>query len=310
MEITASLVKELREITGAGMMDCKKALQQCDGNLEEAKLYLEKKGISDSRKRAGRIASEGLVVSRIAGDGRSGLLVEVNCETDFVARNEEFVSFVEELADQLLAQKVDSEGALAAMLWDGKPLEQYTLERMAKLKEKVSVRRLDWVRVPEGKQGRLGSYIHAGGKIGVVLALTAASMADTETEPFQALAKDLCMHIAASEPYVVSADKLDPALVAKQTEIFTAQAAETGKPAQILEKIALGRLAKWKKEISLLNQPFVKDMETTVEAHLSQVARQHLSGPVQVVQFVRYRLGEGLEKKQSDLAAEIAALQK
>ena len=295
MTISAKLVKSLREATGAGMMDCKKALQSCDGDFEQAKLHLQKKGIADSKKRAGRSANEGLVIAKVLEGGREGLLIEVNSETDFVARTDGFQAFANALADLAGNTKAQSVSTLMEQDWDGTPTQERLLEQSGKTGEKLAARRLNWVGVPDGSAGMVGQYIHDGGKIGVIIALTTASEADIEADALQRLAKDLAMHVAASDPVVVSADDLDASLVARQTEIFEAQALDSGKPANIAEKIVMGRLNKWKGEITLLAQPYVKDPDVKVDKHIGRVSKE-LSGPAKVVSFVRYRLGEDLEQ--------------
>lgn len=295
MTISANLVKSLREATGAGMMDCKKALQSCDGDLEQAQLYLQKKGIADSKKRAGRSADEGLILAKVHEDGRDGLLIEVNCETDFVARTDGFQAFANALGEIAARNKAQSVSTLLEQDWDGMLTQERLLEQSGKTGEKLAVRRLSWVGIPDGSTGMVGQYIHDGGKIGVIIALTTASEADIKTDTLQSLAKDLAMHIAASDPFVVSADDLDASLVARQTEIFEAQALDSGKPANIAEKIVMGRLNKWKGEVTLLAQPFVKDPDVVVDKHIGRVSKE-LSGPAKVVSFVRFRLGESLEQ--------------
>lgn len=294
MSVTAAQVKALRQATGAGMMDCKKALIECDGDIEEAKTYLKKKGIADSKKRAGRTASEGTVVVHIADEGTRALVLEVNSETDFVARNDEFVGFAKDLAKLAADSKCNTVPDLLGSSWDGIAVSERVSVQSGKTGEKLVVRRLSWVDLGD-KPGFIGHYIHDG-KIGVIVALAAADSDDTENEAFQAMAKDLAMHIAASDPAVVSSDQLDPDVVAKEKEIFMAQAEATGKPPEIAEKIVMGRLNKWKKEIALLNQPFVKNTDLSVEKHVAAVSKEALSGPAAVVSFARLRVGEGVSE--------------
>lgn len=296
MSISAKQVKALRDVTGAGMMDCKKALLQNDGNIEEAKLWLQKKGIADSRKRADRAASEGRIGAYASSDGRKALLLEVNCETDFVARNEEFIAIVDTLGRLALRHDSPSVAALLETDWEGQTAGERLLERSGKIGERLAVRRLAWLALPEGPPGGIGSYVHSG-KIGVIVAATVSGAQDTAKEPFHVLLKDLAMHVAGVDPTprVVQSSQLDPAEVQRQEEILEAQAAETGKPAEIVSKMVAGRIAKWKKEVALLDQPFVKDGDLTIAKHVASVSQRDLSGPVQVAGFVRFRLGENLE---------------
>ncbi len=290
MGISAAQVKELRQATGAGMMDCKKALVECNGDLEEAKTFLKKKGIADSAKRAGRTASEGTIVAKLTEDGSRALLLEVNCETDFVARNDDFVGFATSLADFAVQSGANTIGDLLGSDWNGVAVDEQVKERSGVIGEKLVVRRLAWVGLGD-KPGTIGSYIHDG-KIGVLVALSAASDADAGNDALATLAKDVSMHVAATDPMVVSADEIDPAIVAKEKEIFLHQAAESGKPPEIAEKIVTGRLNKWKKEVALLNQPFVKAPDFTVEKHVAAVSKESLSGSAAVLAFARFRLGE------------------
>ncbi|MCA9563377.1 MAG: elongation factor Ts [Myxococcales bacterium] len=294
MSVQASQVKALREATGAGMMDCKKALVETNGDFEEAKIYLQKKGIADSKKRSAKSASEGRCVTFISSDNRHGLLLEVNCETDFVARNEDFGSFVEGLAELAHKTNAASVGDLLAADWDGEKVETKVQEQSGKTGEKLVVRRLARLDVPEGKSGYLADYIHDGGKIGVLVALNLASDADASSDAVGTLTRDIAMHVAATDPTVVSGDDLDPDAVAREKAILVAQAAESGKPADIVEKMVVGRLNKWKKEVALLSQPFVKDQDVTVEKHVAAVSKS-LSGAAGVRGFVRFLLGDGVE---------------
>lgn len=291
MSITAAQVKALRQATGAGMMDCKKALVKCDGDLEEAATYLKKKGIADSQKRADRTASEGTIVARVL-EGGTAVLLEVNCETDFVARNDDFVGFVNGLCDHAIALGANTVGDLLGSDWDGVQTSERVLEQSGKIGEKIVVANLEWISLG-GKPGTIGTYIHDGGKIGTVVAVAAASADDVQVDAFGALAKDLSMHVAASDPAALSSDDLDPAVVAKEHEIFLARTIEEGKPEEIAKKIVMGRMAKWKKEVVLLDQPFVKEPKVSVANHVKAVSKEHFSGAATVVAFARLRLGSG-----------------
>jgi elongation factor Ts len=292
MGISAKQVKELRDSTGAGMMACKKALIECDGNIDEATDYLKKKGIADSQKRANRSASEGVTIVRSLSGGKGALLLELNCETDFVARNESFVEFANSLAD-FAAETGDYEAAsLLKRDYCGIVLEEKIKEQSSKTGEKLVLSRVGKVSIPENSAGGVGHYIHDGGKIGVVVAMTTATSEDTSTDAFNQLVKDLAMHVAACSPVVVSDIEIPAVLLNKEKEIFLAQAAESGKPPEIAEKIVTGRLNKWKKEISLLDQPFVKNPDVSVEGHVASVSKEYFSGSANVCSFLRYRVGE------------------
>lgn len=289
MEITASLVKELRERTGSGMMECKKSLVETNGDIEAAIELMRKTGLAKADKKADRIAAEGAVVAARSADGKQAVLVEVNCETDFVAKGDAFKEFSEAVAKCALESGVSTgEALLATRIAKGSDLtvEGATKELIAKIGEKISVRRMCRVE----SSGVVGAYLH-GTRIGVLVGLEGGS---------EELARDIAMHIAASRPVCISSEQVDPALIEKEKEIFSAQAAESGKPADIVEKMVQGRIAKYLKEITLLGQPFVKDPDTTVEKLLA-------SKGAKVTAFERLAAGEGIEKKEEDFVAEVMA---
>ncbi|GLP96721.1 translation elongation factor Ts [Paraferrimonas sedimenticola] len=283
MAITAALVKELRERTGAGMMDCKKALVETNGDIELAIENMRKSGQAKAAKKAGRIAAEGVIIAKVA-DGVAAL-VEVNCETDFVARDESFLAFANKVAEAALAGKITEVEALNAADIDGLSVEETRANLVAKIGENMSVRRSVIV---EGDN--LGTYIH-GGRIGVISNLTGG---DAE------LAKDIAMHVAASKPDYVKPEDVPADVVAKEKEIQIDIAMQSGKPAEIAEKMVMGRMAKFTGEISLTGQPFVKDPSLKVGKLLKDQGAD-------VVNFVRLEVGEGIEKKEEDFAAEVAA---
>jgi len=285
MEITAGLVKELRERTGAGMMDCKKALQESGGDIEAAIEAMRKSGVAKAAKKAGRIAAEGVIVHR--GDAGAGVLVEVNSETDFVAKDASFLSFAAAVAETAFARKPrEVEALLALPLASGKgPVEEARQQLVAKLGENISIRR--FVRVDGG---RVGAYVH-GGRIGVLVLMTGG---DDE------LARDVAMHIAASRPVCIAEAGVPPEVLRQEREIFAAKAAETGKPPQIIEKMVQGQVAKFVKEITLHGQPFVKDPDTSVGKLLADRGAA-------VTRFERMEVGEGIEKKVDNFAAEVMA---
>ena len=284
-QITAAMVKELRERTGSGMMECKRALQETNGDLEAAVEQMRKSGMAKADKKAGRTAAEGLVAIQVSG--QKAAMVEVNCETDFVARREEFQSFADAIAKIVLDnQPADLEALLEMPMDGGSSIEQTRKELIAKIGENINVRRFVLV----SSEGTLNSYLH-GSRIGVVVALQGG---DDE------LAKDIAMHIAASRPVCVDADQVSPELLAKEREIYTAQAAESGKPANIVEKMVEGRVRKFLEEITLVGQPFVKDPDQKVGQLLK-------SANARVERFERFELGEGIEKKADDFVAEVMA---
>jgi len=286
-DITAGMVKELRDLTGLGMMECKKALTETAGDMKAAEDLLRIKSGAKASKAAGRIAAEGMIGAHIAADGRSGALVEVNCETDFVARNEDFINFARNLAQLVTTQNLtDTDALAAATLANGENVEEFRKALVMKLGENISVRRC----VRYATQGRLASYLH-GSRIGVLIDYTGGD---------ETLGKDLAMHIAASKPLCVSREQVAPELLARERLIYTAQAAESGKPADIVAKMVDGRVAKYLAEVTLLGQPFVKDPEQTVEKLLA--ARS-----AKVNGFTMFVVGEGMEKKSCDFAAEVMA---
>jgi elongation factor Ts len=287
MAITAALVKELRERTGAGMMECKKALVETNGDIEGAIELMRKTGLAKADKKAGRIAADGLVVVKISDDGKQGVMVEVNCETDFVTKGDDFKNFCDEVAQVTLAtQPADLDALLSAGMSGGESVADTCKRLIAKIGENMSVRRFQLFNT----DGLLASYLH-GARIGVMVDMSGGSVE---------LARDVAMHIAASKPTAVSEADVDPLLIEKEKEIFVAQAAESGKPAEIIEKMIGGRIQKYLKEITLLGQPFVKDPDTTVEKLLK-------SAGATVNRFTRYEVGEGIEKKVENFADEVMA---
>ncbi len=284
MQITASLVKELRERTGAGMMDCKKALAEANGDIEVAIEEMRKSGAAKAAKKAGRIAAEGII--SIQQDGNSVIILEINCETDFVAKDENFLAFADKALTAIKDHSPTDVDALMSCSIDGQTLEQAIQELVAKIGEKITVRRFS----QHQYEGAVGTYLH-GSRIGVVVNLEGGD---------ESLAKDVAMHIAASKPVCVSEDQVPQELLDKEKEIFSAQAAESGKPADIVEKMVTGRMKKYLKEITLLGQPFVKDPDQTVEQLLK-------SASASVTSFTRYEVGEGIEKKVDNFAEEVMA---
>ena len=285
-EITASMVKDLRERTGLGMMECKKALTETGGDMTAAEDLLRIKSGAKASKAAGRIAAEGLIGVFIGNNAKTGAMVEVNCETDFVAKNDDFVKFAKEIAQAIAENNpADVEAIAALKLTSGDTVENARQALVMKLGENMSVRRF----VRYQTQARLVSYLH-GTKIGVLVDIGGD----------ESLGKDIAMHIAASKPICVSKEQVPAELLAKEREIYTAQAAESGKPANIVEKMVEGRIVKYLAEMTLLGQPFVKNPDETVEKLLA-------SKGAKVNAFTMFVVGEGIEKKVTDFAAEVAA---
>jgi len=285
MEITAALVKELRERTGAGMMECKKALVESAGDIEAAIEAMRKAGIAKAAKKAGRIAAEGLIA--IQQNAERVAMVEINCETDFVSKGEDFKAFCNTVATTVLGeQPTHLEQLMNSVLPQGKTVENVRQELIAKLGENIQVRRFTVINI--APNGCVGVYLH-GTRIGVLV-----DMRSGQAE----LAKDIAMHIAASRPLCVLAEHVAPEIVTKEKEIYLAQAADSGKPTHIVEKMVEGRLKKFLAEVTLLGQPFVKDPDQTVEKLLK-------ANQAQVAHFERFEVGEGIEKKTENFAEEV-----
>ena len=300
--ISAALVKELREITGAGMMDCKKALAESDADIEAAKDWLRKKGLAAAAKKAGRVAAEGLV--GVVVDGTQGALVEVNSETDFVARNETFQSFVNDCARLALKAGGDVEALAAAPFGDGGSVSEALTDLVAKIGENLTLRRTAAVSVSEGV---VVSYVHnkvtpSLGKIGVIVGLESAA----DREQLAQLAKQLAMHITNTDPAYVDRGSVDGEALERERQILADQARASGKPENIIEKMVEGRLRKFYEEVCLLEQVYVIDGESKVGDVVARAA-QDLGSDIEVVGFARFKLGEGIEKGDSDFAAEVAA---
>jgi elongation factor Ts len=287
MAITATQVKELRERTSSGMMECKKALLETNGDIEAAIEWMRKQGLAKADKKAGRVAAEGIIVTAMSNDGRQAVMAEINSETDFVSKNEDFRQFAHAVAEQALASHPSTLDELLAMPLGGNAenVNEARQALIAKIGENVNVRRFTRV---TAEQGVLGCYIH-GGRIGVLVALDGGD---------EALAKDLAMHVAASKPQAIAPEDVSTEVVAKEREIFIAQARESGKPPEIIDKMVEGRLRKFLSEITLVGQPFVKDPDLTVEKLLKDAGAR-------VRHFVRFEVGEGIEKKTENFAEEV-----
>jgi elongation factor Ts len=300
MEITSGMVKELREKTGAGLMDCKAALAAAGGDMEKAIDNLRTKGLAAAAKKSSRIASEGLVCAHVEGD--SGALVEINCETDFVAKTDEFAGLVGEIAALVnLKGPRDVDEALMLPVVGGTLGEKLTA-KVAKIGEKLSFRRFARFVVPREPAGVIVPYIHAGGKIGVLVALEGAGPKVAEAA---ALAKDLAMQVAAANPLYISRKEVPAAVVEHEKEIYREQAKASGKPEKILDKIAEGKLEKYFGDFCLLEQPFIKDPDRKVGQLLAEAGKA-AGTELRLASFVRFQVGEGMEKRSDDLAAEVA----
>jgi elongation factor Ts len=302
--ITAQMVKELREITGAGMMDCKAALNETGGDMEAAIDWLRTKGLSKAAKKADRVAAEGLVA--VALDKTSGAVVEVNSETDFVARNDQFQAMAKEIATLALKAKGDVEKLGAQKMSSGKSVTDHVKEMVGTIGENMNVRRTGFLKVGKGV---IVSYMHNAvapdlGKIGVLVALESTG----DTAKLKEIGRQVAMHVAATNPLALTAEEIDPAIVEKERGILTEQAREQGKgkPDNVIEKMVNGRLQKFFKESVLLKQEFVINPDVTVEDAVAAVSKE-IGAPVKVTGFVRMALGEGIEKQSSDFAAEVAA---
>ncbi|MEK9671611.1 MAG: translation elongation factor Ts [Rhodospirillaceae bacterium] len=302
-EITAALVKELREKTGAGMMDCKKALNENNGDVEAAIDWLRTKGLSAAQKKAGRVASEGLVA--VAVDGNRGAVVEVNSETDFVSRNDQFQAFVKQIADLALKAGGDID-KLKAMDYSGagRTVEEQLTHMIATIGENMSIRRCE---SHEVSKGALATYIHNAmgegiGKIAVMVGLES----DGNADKLQGFGKQLAMHIAAAKPQSVSRNDLDPVILERERAVLSEQARESGKPEEIIGKMVEGRLRKFFEEVCLMDQTFVIDGESRVEKAV-EAAGKDAGGAISVNGFKVFVLGEGIEKEEGDFAAEVAA---
>lgn len=285
--ITAAMVKELREITSAGMMDCKKALSETDGDMDAAIEFLRKKGMAGADKKAGRVAAEGVVAIAISDDKKNAAIVEVNCETDFVAKGDDFKAFADEIAAIALAKNsTDIDALMNETMASGKSVDEVRRELIAKIGENMGVRRIELI----ASSGAIASYQH-GEKIGVVVAMDGGD---------DALGRDVAMHVAAAKPTAVSQADVDAAVVEKERAFQIEQAQESGKPMEIIEKMIEGRMRKFLQEITLMGQSFVKDPDLTVEKLLA-------NNSATVSTFIRLEVGEGIEIEETNFADEVAA---
>ena len=284
--ITASMVKELRERTGIGMMDCKKALAAAEGNIEKAIEDLRKNSALKAEKKSSRIAAEGIVLTKIAEDGNYGVVIEVNSETDFAARDENFLGFAQ---DALELAFCNSDADVGSLLAKGLEAERQAL--VQKIGENINLRRVDRLKFKNADEGIVESYVHSNNKIAVLLTLRGGD---------EAIARDIAMHVAAINPMVIRAEDVPEDILMRESEIYSAQARESGKPEEIVEKMIGGRLRKFITEVTLLEQPFVKDPDAKIGDLLREAGAD-------IVNFVRYEVGEGIDKEELDFAKEVAA---
>lgn len=299
--ITAQAVKELRERTGAGMMDCKKALTETNGDMEKAVEVLREKGLAAAAKKAGRVAAEGIVKTFISEDMKKGAMVEVNCETDFVADNAEFIEFAGKVAEMAANNNVSTVEELVALKYnDDKTVQEVLTELIAKIGENMTVRRFEKVAV---ENGVVQSYIHGGGRIGVLVQLAC----DSNSSELTQVAKDVCMQIAAANPLFLSENEVDSKALETEKEIYRAQALNEGKPEKIVEKMVEGRIKKYYKEVCLLNQPWVKDADKSISKYLEEKSKE-VGSPITVQKYFRFERGEGIEKKEENFAEEVAKM--
>ena len=303
MTVTAAMVKELREKSGAGMLDCKKALEENNGDVDAAMDFLRAKGLASAAKKSSRAAAEGLV--SVASEGNTGVIIELNAETDFVARNEQFQNFLNGLTDEALAKKAGDVDALKALTVNGKTAEENLTELIANIGENMTLRRAKLLSVTNGV---VSTYVHNAlqpgrGKIGVLVALESTG----DVTKLDALGRQLAMHIAAARPEALDVESLDPELVTRERAVHAEKAKESGKPAEIVEKMVEGSMRKFYEQSVLMQQTFIIDGENKISAVLEAAAKD-VGAPVKLTSYVRFELGEGVEKKEDDFASEVAKM--
>ena len=290
MAITTALIKELRERTGAGMLDCKKALEENGGDIEKAIDWLREKGIAKAAKKSGRVAAEGLVFAAVSADRKKGAILEFNSETDFVAKNDEFKTFGEKLVQLSLEHDLTSEDELKAFELEGKKVEDNLTELIAKIGENMNIRRLKLV----STDGFIETYIHLGGKIGVLLNVSGEATPENVEK-----AKGVAMHVAAMDPKYLNSDQVTADDLEREKEIARHQLQQEGKPENIIEKILEGKMRKFYEENTLLEQKYVRDDKVSIKEFMA---------PAEIISFFRFKVGEGIEKEEADFAAEVAAM--
>lgn len=287
-QITAALVKELREMTGAGMMECKKALTEAEGEIEKAVDVLRTRGLAAVAKKAGRATNEGTVMALVSDDGHAGTLVELNCETDFVGMNDKFKAYATKIAEAVLANKPADLDALKASSYEGETVDEIVTDAIHTLGENIQLSRFAYV---EDEKGGIASYIHGGGKIGVLVEFKLGDPSLASNEEFKLFGRDIAMQVAAANPVAATRESVPADVVEHEKEIYKAQAAESGKPENIQEKMATGRLEKFYKENCLTEQAYVKNPDQTVAQYAEAVAKE-LGTTIELVSYVRFMLGE------------------
>ena len=294
MTITAAQVKELRQATGMGLMECKKALVENNGDLQKSILWLRERGLSRAAKKTSRTAAEGSVELAIAPDKKSAVIVEINCETDFVAKNTDFKEFVKKVAAIALEKQINDLDTLGKEKLDGQAINDLIVEKVAKIGEKISLRRVKFLEVSEGL---IAGYSHMGGKIGVLVALQGPVQENSES-----LGVDIAMHVAATAPKYLASDEVDTKELEQEKLLARKKLIEQGKPEQMIDKILLGQMKKFFSEICLLEQAFVKEPKLKIQQLINKT-----SDNTKITAFVRFQLGEGIEVKKKDFSAEVAA---
>ena len=305
--ITSQMVKELREMTQAGMMDCKKALVEADGDMDKAVEWLREKGLAAAAKKAGRIAAEGVVTSYVSDDAKVGVVVEVNCETDFVAKTDNFINFAKNVAKHVaLANPADVDELMNQKFVDdeSKTITDLVSDATVSIGEKISIRRFARY---EAQNGAVETYIHMGGKIGVLLQVANDNAASLNADEFKTFYHDVALQIAAARPTYVRPEEVPAATLENERKILRAQAMEEGKPEDIANRMVEGRIKKYYKEVCLLEQVFVKDGDKTIKGVVAEVSKA-VGAPIDVVRYARFERGEGIEKRKDNLAEEIAKM--
>ncbi len=296
--ITAKTVKELRDKTGAGMMDCKKALTETNGDIEKAVEVLREKGLAAAAKKAGRIAAEGIVKTFVTEDKKKASIVEVNCETDFVAANEDFIAFADNVAKLVVESNAETVEELLNEKMGDATVQETLTALVAKLGENMTIRRFERLAL---ENGAIESYIHGGGRIGVLVEVSTEGNKEVASE----VAKEVCMQVAAANPLFLNRDSVDQESLEKEKEIYRVQALNEGKPEKIVEKMVMGRIQKYFKEVCLVDQVWVKDGDKTITKLLEEKSKE-AGAPMTITKFVRFERGEGIEKKEENFAEEVA----
>ena len=302
--ITAAAVKELRDMTGAGMMDCKRALTETDGNMEEAVKYLREKGLAAAAKKSDRIAAEGAVGCFVSDDHKLGCIVEINCETDFVAKTPNFQDFLKEIATIIAQNDFADVDALLNFTYNGEPVSNLLKSQIAKIGENMNIRRFEKYVVPADVNGIIDVYIHMGGKIGSMVCLNSGNAQDAANADLITLCRGLAMQVAAARPQFLDRSEVDAATIENEKEVFRVQALNEGKPANIVERMVEGRVNKFLEEVCLVEQDYIRDTSKTVKQHVAEVAKA-ADTTLSIVKFARFEMGEGLQKREDNFAQEV-----